>query len=97
MPKEYSVYILASKRNGTLYVGVTNYIGRRIFEHKEKIIKGFTAKYKVDKLVYYEIYEDVRDVIAREKRIKEWKRSWKIKMIEKVNPNWDDLYFYLNC
>jgi putative endonuclease len=86
------LYIICSKPNGTLYVGVTNDIKRRIFEHKNKLIKGFTQKYGIDKLVYIEEYSDIREAIYREKCIKKWKRSWKIRLIEQHNPKWNDLY-----
>ena len=89
---KYYIYILASQRNGTLYIGVTNGLLRRVAEHKGKQIEGFTKEYNVDKLVYYEIYSDVHSAIAREKNLKAWKRSWKIKLIEKDNPQWKDLY-----
>jgi putative endonuclease len=89
--KTYYVYLMASKRNGTLYTGVTNNLERRIFEHKTGIASKFTKKYKVNKLVYYEETDDVSYAIQREKRIKKWKRAWKIKLIEKMNPNWDDI------
>ena len=88
----YYVYILTNQRNGTLYIGVTNSLMRRIAEHKKGIIKGFTKKYELNKLIYYEHYDYVNNAITREKRIKKWKREWKIKLIEKYNPNWDDLY-----
>jgi putative endonuclease len=84
--------MLASNKNGTLYVGITNNLARRICEHKEKIIKGFTSKYNVDKLVYVEECSDVREAIDYEKRLKKWNRHWKINLIEKNNPNWYDLY-----
>jgi len=87
----YYVYILCSQRNGTLYIGVTNDLTRRIYEHKTKIVKGFTEKYGVDKLVYMEEYDDVNDAIHREKCLKKWNRSWKIRLIEEVNPEWKDL------
>ena len=90
--KESYVYILASKKNGTLYIGVTNNLLRRISEHKNDEIKGFTKKYNVKTLVYYETYPDIRDAIYREKCMKEWKRQWKINLIEKINPEWEDLY-----
>ncbi len=89
----YFVYILASKKNGTLYVGVTNNLVRRVIEHKEKMIKGFTAKYGIDKLVYYETYKYVNDAIKREKALKEWHRKWKIRLIEKENKEWRDLFY----
>lgn len=91
----YYTYILASKRNGTFYTGVTNNLSRRVFEHKEVIVGGFTTKYGVKNLVYYEIYEDVRDAISREKLIKKWRRQIKISAIESINPEWKDLYFEL--
>jgi putative endonuclease len=88
----YYVYILASKRNGTLYVGVTNDLKRRVYEHKQKIIKSFTEKYNVTDLVWYDSTESVESAILREKRIKKWNRNWKIRMIEEKNPEWKDLY-----
>jgi len=92
---DYYVYILASERNGTLYVGVTNDIIRRIQEHKEGLIEGFTKKYKVHTLVYYETYNDIDEAIYREKQMKIWKRKYKLDLIEKYNPNWKDLYYEL--
>jgi putative endonuclease len=89
--KNYYIYILASKKNGTLYIGMTNDLVRRIFEHKSGSIEGFTKKYSVDKLVYFESTTDVNEAIAREKRLKKWKRQWKIDLIEKSNPDWRDL------
>ncbi len=90
--RSYWVYILASKKNGTLYIGVTNDIKRRVFEHKEKIISGFSQKYNVIHLVYAEEYKEISDAIHREKCIKRWKRNWKIRLIEGNNPNWNDLF-----
>ncbi|MFW6129323.1 MAG: GIY-YIG nuclease family protein [Candidatus Aminicenantaceae bacterium] len=92
MKKEFYVYILASKRNGTLYIGVTSDLIKRVWEHKEKIIEGFTKKYNVDKLVYFEQYFDPENAIKREKRLKRYKREWKSDLIEKENPKWEDLY-----
>jgi putative endonuclease len=89
--KDYFVYILASGRNGTLYVGVTNALGRRLGEHKEKRIPGFTRRYGVDILVWYEIHSDINAAIEREKQIKGWNRAWKVQLIEKANPVWNDL------
>ena len=91
----YYVYILASKRNGTLYIGVTSNLIKRIYEHKNNLIEGFTKKYNIHNLVYYEITEDVNSAITREKQLKIWKRNWKIELIEKNNPGWKDLYFEL--
>jgi len=90
--KPYYVYILASKKNGTLYLGVTNDLVRRVYEHKNNLVEGFSKKYKIHHLVYFEVCEDVRAVIQREKNIKKWKRQWKIELIEKNNPDWKDLY-----
>lgn len=87
----YSVYILASKRNGTLYIGVTNNLERRIYEHKNNLVKGFTQKYHVHLLVHVEETNDIREALQREKQLKKWNRSWKLDLIEKVNPYWDDL------
>lgn len=90
--KTYYIYILASKRNGTLYIGVTNNLVRRVYEHKNDFIKGFTERYGVHTLVYYEQCESADSAIQREKRLKSWHRKWKIRLIEEVNPNWKDLY-----
>ncbi len=78
-------------KNGTLYIGVSNNLERRMFEHKNKLVEGFTKNYGLDKLVYFEIYQYVNDAIKREKNMKKWKRQWKISLIEKDNPNWNDL------
>ena len=90
--KTHYVYILASKRNGTLYIGVTNDIIRRVYEHKNDLINGFTKKYKVHMLVYYEHANDIYSAIQREKSLKKWERKWKIELIETINPDWHDLY-----
>ncbi|OGE75719.1 MAG: hypothetical protein A3C85_04640 [Candidatus Doudnabacteria bacterium RIFCSPHIGHO2_02_FULL_48_21] len=90
--KSYYVYILASKRNGTLYTGVTDNLIKRIWQHKNDLAEGFTKKYKVHMLVYYEDTPDVMSAITREKQLKAWKRQWKIDLIEKNNPGWRDLY-----
>jgi len=95
MSQNYYVYILASKRNGTLYIGVTQDLLKRVDLHKKELLDGFTKKYKVRRLVYYEVYQDIKDAILREKRLKKWKREWKIKLIEEKNPNWEDLYYRL--
>jgi putative endonuclease len=91
-PRSFYVYILASGIGGTLYTGVTNDLIRRVAEHRLKSIKGFTKKYEVDKLVYFEQFDDAENAIGREKRLKSWNRAWKIRLIEELNPNWDDLY-----
>jgi putative endonuclease len=90
--KQPSVYILASERNGTLYIGVTSDLVKRVWEHKNNLIEGFTKRYIVHYLVWYELHENMDVAIEREKNIKEWKRAWKIKLIETDNPNWNDLY-----
>ncbi len=90
--KNYYIYILTNKNNKVLYVGVKNNLTRRIWEHKSKLIEGFTKKYKVHRLVYFEIFEDIYEAISREKQLKKWKRAWKIELIERNNPNWEDLY-----
>jgi putative endonuclease len=92
---KYYVYILASRKNGTLYVGVTSNLASRIYEHKNDLIEGFTKKYHVHNLVYYEEYNDVYDALSREKRIKVWKRNWKVELIEESNPDWKDLSYLL--
>ncbi|MBU2510560.1 GIY-YIG nuclease family protein [bacterium] len=89
--KRYFVYIMASKKNGTLYIGVTSNIQKRVFEHKTNIVDGFTKKYSVHKLIYYESTSDIHSAIRREKQLKNWKRDWKIELIEKTNPQWLDL------
>jgi len=89
----YYVYILASKKNGTLYTGVTSDLIKRVYEHKEGITGGFTKKYNVKLLVYYEEFNEIEEAIKREKNIKYWKREWKLNTIEKDNPNWEDLYY----
>ena len=90
--KNSYVYILASQRNGTLYIGVTSDLIRRVYEHKTKLVKGFTAKYGVTQLVYFEEFDDIYLAIHREKRLKEWPRKWKLNLIEQENPGWRDLY-----
>jgi len=86
------VYILASRRNGTLYIGVTSDIARRVWEHKSDAIEGFTKRYGVHILVHYEIYATIPDAILREKQMKRWNREWKIRLIQQLNPQWRDLY-----
>ena len=95
--RTYYVYILASQRNGTLYVGVTGDLSRRVWEHKEGLTPGFTSKYGVLRLVWYEDYPDISDAITREKRLKRWRRAWKLRLIEEQNPQWLDLYETWNC
>jgi putative endonuclease len=90
--KQYYIYILTNQYNTVFYVGVTNNLTRRVYEHKNKLVKGFTSKYNINKLVYYEVFSDVRDAIYREKQIKSWNRKKKIEMIKKFNPEWKDLY-----
>ena len=87
----YYVYIMASQRNGTLYIGVTNDIERRVAEHKQGLVEGFTEKYGVKQLVYLELFSNIEDAIRREKQLKKWNRAWKIDLIEKRNPDWIDL------
>jgi putative endonuclease len=95
--RSYFVYILASGRNGTLYVGVTNDLSRRVWEHREKQLKGFTAKYDVTKLAWYAEHGEIDQAILHEKRLKRWRREWKLRLIEAENPQWLDLYETLNC
>ncbi len=92
MLKTYYVYIMASKKHGVLYVGMTSDIKRRVYEHRNGLIEGFTRRYFVHRLVYFEMTTDVNAAIAREKQLKRWKRQWKIELIEKDNPDWRDLY-----
>jgi putative endonuclease len=89
--RSYWVYILASRIGGALYIGVTNDLVRRIYEHKMGLADGFTKEYGIHRLVYFEQYHDIEAAILREKRMKKWNRAWKIQLIEKLNPNWDDL------
>jgi len=91
MNKQPAVYILASKRNGTLYVGVTSDLVKRVWEHSNNVVEGFTSRYGVHFLVYFEMHDDMEQAILREKRIKKWNRDWKIELIEKQNPEWTDL------
>ena len=92
MEKTYCVYILASNRYGTLYTGITSDLVKRVWQHREKLVDGFTKEYDVKKLVWYEIHEDVLSAITREKQIKKWNRAWKIRLIQELNPRWEDLY-----
>jgi putative endonuclease len=88
----YYVYLLASRKNGTLYLGITRDLARRVYEHKNKIVPGFTSRYDIDRLVWFECYDDPRTAIEREKEVKKWRRNWKIDLIEKENSSWRDLY-----
>ena len=92
MEKQPCVYILTNKRNGTLYTGVTSSLEKRVWEHKHDLVEGFTRRYRVHDLVWYEVHETMLSAIAREKAIKNWKRAWKIAAIESMNPRWRDLY-----
>jgi len=89
---QYYIYLLANRKHGTLYVGMTNDLIRRVYEHKSDCIEGFTKKYAVHRLVYYEVFADPYNAISREKALKSWKREWKIALVEKGNPEWVDLY-----
>ena len=92
MLKQFYVYILASKRNGTLYIGVTNDLVRRVWEHKSDAVEGFTKQYSVHQLVWYEVAATPLTAITRDKQLKKWNRAWKLQLIEKMNPEWKDLY-----
>ena len=92
MARQPAVYILASKRNGTLYIGVTSNLQKRGWEHKNDFVEGFTKKYGVHRLVYYELHSDMVSAITREKQMKKWKRAWKLELIERQNPDWNDLW-----
>jgi putative endonuclease len=92
MDKIFAVYILASGRNGTLYTGITSNLIKRVWEHREGVVDGFTKEYGVKRLVWYELTENPEAAITREKQIKAWKRGWKLKLIEEKNPEWRDLY-----
>lgn len=94
--KPFYVYILASKRNGTLYTGSTDDLSRRVWEHREKIRKGFTSRYDVDRLVWFEAHETREGALTRERQVKKWNRAWKLRLIEETNPDWNDLYETLN-
>lgn len=91
----YWVYILASRIGGTLYIGVTNDLVRRVYEHRQGLVEGFTKKHGVYRLIHFEQFEDVENAIRREKRLKSWNRVWKIRLIEENNPNWIDLYYQI--
>ncbi len=88
----YYIYILSSKRNGTLYIGVTNNLNKRVHEHRNDLVDGFTKDYQIHNLVYFEQHNDINIALVREKQLKKWKREWKLQLIEKENPEWKDLY-----
>ena len=88
---QYYIYILASQKNGTLYIGVTNDLERRVLEHKQKVNEGFSSRYNINRLVYFESFQYINDAILREKRLKKWNRQWKINLIEEENKEWNDL------
>ena len=90
--KQAFVYIMANERNGTIYIGVTSDLLKRVLQHKKNLFKGFTKKYLIHQLVYYEVSDSINSAIVREKQLKKWKRLWKLKLIESVNPEWEDLY-----
>jgi putative endonuclease len=90
--RSFWVYILASGLGGTLYIGVTSDLIRRVYQHRNNVVRGFTKKYQVHRLIYFEQYDDPTNAIRREKRLKKWPRAWKVQLIEASNPNWDDLY-----
>ena len=90
--RHYYVYMMTNKHNTVLYTGVTNDLKKRAWQHREKLVEGFTKRYNVTKLVYYQVFDDVRAAIAREKQLKKWNRAWKVQLIEKTNPEWRDLY-----
>lgn len=92
MDSSFYVYILASHRNGTLYIGVTTDLVKRVYQHKKKMFDGFTKKYSIENLVYFEVHENSNSAIIREKQMKKWRRKWKLNLIEKMNPTWKDLY-----
>ena len=92
MSKQPAVYILSSKRNGTIYVDVTSDLVKRVWEHRNNLVEGFTKRYGVHQLVWYELHASMDSAIKREKRLKDWKREWRVHLIESTNPNWEDLY-----
>ena len=83
---------MSNRKNGTLYIGITSNLIKRVYEHKEKLADGFTKKYGLNKLIYFELFDSIEEAIKREKQLKKWKRAWKIELIEKTNPDWEDLY-----
>ena len=95
MSESYYVYIMASRPKGATYIGMTSNLTKRVFEHREALVKGYTSRFNIKTLVYYETYEEVHLAIEREKKLKKWKRQWKFDLIESFNPKWDDLYHSL--
>ncbi len=91
MERRFYIYIMANKRNGTIYIGVTNDLARRVYEHREGLVKGFTSRYGLKSIVYYEVFDSVSLAIQRETSLKRWPRRWKLALIEKANPQWKDL------
>lgn len=91
MERQFYIYIMANKRNGTIYIGVTNDLARRVYEHREGLVKGFTSRYGLKSIVYYEVFDSVSQAIQRETSLKRWPRRWKLALIEKANPQWKDL------
>jgi len=91
MERQFYIYIMANKRNGTIYIGVTNDLARRVYEHREGLVKGFTSRYGLKSMVYYEVFDSVSLAIQRETSLKRWPRRWKLALIEKANPQWKDL------
>jgi putative endonuclease len=91
MERQFYIYIMANKRNGTIYIGVTNDLARRVYEHREGLVKGFTSRYGLKSIVYYEVFDSVSLAIQRETSLKRWPRRWKLALIEKANPQWKDL------
>jgi putative endonuclease len=92
MEKQFCVYIVTNRPRGTLYIGVTSNVVQRIAQHREKVVEGFTAKYGLDRVVWYEMHDEAESAILREKQLKKWNRLWKIELIEKMNPEWRDLF-----
>jgi putative endonuclease len=92
MEKNFAVYIMASQRNGTLYIGVTSNLPKRVWEHREGLVHGFSRQYTVKSLVWYEMHECAESAITREKQLKKWNRAWKLRLVEEMNPEWEDLY-----
>jgi len=91
MERQFYIYIMANKRNGTIYIGVTNDLARRVYEHREGLVKGFTSRYGLKSIVYYEVFDSVSLAIQRETSLRRWPRRWKLALIEKANPQWKDL------